>query len=209
MFELVLMRHGETVGQSSIRLYGKTDIALSAVGEAQIARAAEALRGEGFARVLASPLSRSRRAAELVAAEQEPTPPVVVVDDFREVDFGHWEGLTFDEVGARDPSGLQQSRELGQAFGYPGGESRSAFWARVQAAARGALQAGAGRAAAVLHKGVIKAVIAELTGMPATEAAALPVSLAGYYRLRAGRDGFWDIREANVTRHLGELDLGG
>lgn len=209
MFELVLVRHGETVGQSSIRLYGATDIALSEVGEAQVMRAAEALKDEGFARVIASPLCRSRRAAELVAARQRPPAPVVVVPDLREVDFGDWEGLTFDEVGARDPQGLHDSRTLGQKFGYPGGESRASFWARVQAVARTLEFAGSGRAAAVLHKGVIKAVIAALTGMPEAEAAALPVSLAGYYRLRAGRDGFWDIREANVTGHLGELDLGG
>ena len=33
MTDLILLRHGETVGQSSIRLYGATDIALSPIGE--------------------------------------------------------------------------------------------------------------------------------------------------------------------------------
>ena len=56
--EIVLVRHGETVGQSSIRLYGATDIALSAVGLQQIERLAAGLRAEGFAAVLASPLQR-------------------------------------------------------------------------------------------------------------------------------------------------------
>jgi broad specificity phosphatase PhoE len=35
--ELLLVRHGETVGQSSIRLYGATDVALSDEGELQMA----------------------------------------------------------------------------------------------------------------------------------------------------------------------------
>ena len=65
---LVLLRHGETVGQSSIRLHGATDVALSSVGEQQAQRAAAALAGRHFARVLCSPLQRARRTAEIVLA---------------------------------------------------------------------------------------------------------------------------------------------
>lgn len=207
--ELVLVRHGETVGQSSIRLYGATDLALSDVGVAQIVRVAAALRGEGFSRVLASPLQRSRTAAELVAGAQSPPAAVEVVPEFAEVDFGAWEGLTFEEVAQRDPDGLARYHADAFAFTYPGGESRRAFWSRVQAGARRVFASTSGRTAAVLHKGVIKATIAALTGMPAEEAAALPVSLAGYYRLRGRSDGRWDISLGNITGHLGELHLGG
>ncbi len=204
--EIVLVRHGETVGQSSIRLYGATDVALSPVGSAQIERVAAALQGEAFAAVLASPRVRSRAAAEIVARGRA---EVVVVPEFAEVDFGAWEGLTFAEVAARDPEGLARYHAEGHDFTYPGGESRRAFWDRVQAGARRVLAPARGRVAAVLHKGVIKAVIAALTGMPVAEAAALPVSLAGVYRLRPGPDGRWDISLQNATGHLGELDLGG
>lgn len=207
--EIVLVRHGETVGQSSIRLYGATDVALSAIGLAQIERVAAALRGEVFAAVLASPRVRSRAAAEIVARGQSPAAEVVVVPEFAEVDFGAWEGWTFEEVAARDPDGWARYHAEGHAFTYPGGESRAAFWARVQAGARRVFAPARGRVAAVLHKGVIKATIAALTGMAIDEAAALPVSLAGVYRLRPGADGRWDISLRNTTEHLGELDLGG
>lgn len=208
--ELVLVRHGETLGQSSIRLYGATDILLSAVGLQQIERVAAALRAsEGVAAVLASPLQRSRVAAGLVAGVLLPPPPVTVVPEFAEVDFGRWEGLTFAEVEARDPEGLRRYHAEGLGFTFPGGESRQAFWDRVQAGARRVFAAPAPRTVAVLHKGVIKAVIAALTGMPPAAAAVLPVSLGGVYRLRAGADGRWDIHVHNATDHLGELDLGG
>lgn len=206
--EIVLVRHGETVGQSSIRLYGATDVALSAVGAAQIERVAAALQDEAFAAVLASPRVRSRAAAEIVARGRAGA-EVVVVPEFAEVDFGAWEGLTFEEVAARDPEGLARYHAEGHDFTYPGGESRRAFWARVQAGARRVLAPARGRVVAVLHKGVIKGVIAALTGMPVAQAAALPVSLAGVYRLRPGPDGRWDISLQNATGHLGELDLGG
>jgi broad specificity phosphatase PhoE len=209
--ELVLVRHGETEGQSSIRLHGATDVALSSLGLQQIERVAAALAAEpGFAAVLASPLQRSRAAAALVAAGQRPPPPVTVVPEFAEVDFGAWEGLTFAEVAERDPSGHGRYVAEGLGFTYPGGESRQAFWDRVQAGARRVLATPASpRVAAVLHKGVIKAVIAALTGMPHAEAIALPVSLAGVYRLHHRADGRWDIHVQNATDHLGELDLGG
>jgi broad specificity phosphatase PhoE len=202
--EIVLVRHGETVGQSSIRLYGATDVALSSLGLQQIERVAAVV--EGCAAVLASPLQRSRVAAERVAAGRV---PVTVVPEFAEVDFGAWEGLTFEEVGQRDPDGLRRFHAEGLEFAYPGGESRRGFWDRVQGGARRVLAPVSTRVAAVLHKGVIKAAIAALTGMSHAEAAALPVSLGGIYRLGRGADGRWDIRGRNATQHLGELDIGG
>lgn len=207
--EIVLVRHGETAGQSSIRLYGATDVALSEVGVAQIERVAAALRDEPFATVLASPRVRSRAAAAIVARGRTPAPAMIVVPEFAEVDFGAWEGWTFEEVAARDPDGWARYHAEGHDFTYPGGEARRAFWARVQGGARRVLASTRGRVAAVLHKGVIKATIAALTGMSRAEAGALPVSLAGIYRLRPTEDGRWDISQQNFTGHLGELDLGG
>jgi broad specificity phosphatase PhoE len=207
--EIVLIRHGETVGQSSIRLYGATDIALSSLGLQQIERVAAAHRGEGFAAVLASPLQRSRVAAELVAQALVPPPPVTVVPEFKEVDFGAWEGWTFEEVADRDPEGLRRFHAEGLDFTYPGGESRRSFWERAQAGARRTLAQAEGRVVAVLHKGVIKAVLAALTGLSHAEATTLPVSLAGIYRLRRGQDDRWDIHGHNATQHLRELDIGG
>lgn len=207
--ELVLVRHGETVGQSSIRLHGATDVALSPVGLAQIEAVAAALRDEPLTAVFASPLRRSRVAAEIVAGAQARPPAVEVVAEFREVDFGAWEGLTFEEVAERDPEGLRRFQAEGQDFAYPGGELRRSFWERVQAAALRSLAPARGRVAAVLHKGVIKATIAALTGISAAEAGELPVSLGGVYRLARGAGGRWDISQRNATGHLGALDLGG
>lgn len=210
----MLVRHGETTGESSIRLHGATDVPLSALGLQQIERVAAALASvnperAGFTAVLASPLRRSRAAAEIVAASQRQAPPVTVVPEFTEVDFGAWEGLTFEEVALRDPENLGRYHAEGMAFTYPGGESRRAFWTRVQAGARRVLLPTSTRVVAVLHKGVIKATIAALTGMSHDEAAALPVSLGGIYRLGARADGRWDILGQNATEHLGELDIGG
>jgi broad specificity phosphatase PhoE len=99
--ELWLVRHGETVGGSSTRLYGSTDLALSDVGRRQMERVRDALAGVTFDRVNTSPLRRSREAASLV--HPAPLPPHEVHAAFTEIDFGHWEGLTADEIAARHP----------------------------------------------------------------------------------------------------------
>ena len=211
MTELVLLRHGETVGLSSIRLYGATDIPLSAVGEAQLERAAVALGPQPFARVFTSPLQRARRSAEIVLAAQRQPATLEVVPDLREIDFGSWEGWTYAEAEARDPENFARWHSEGARFTYPGGESRSAFHARVHAAVLALLATpGPGPILGVLHKGVIKAVLAALTGQSPADVAGLPISLGSLHRLRStGPSGsVWTLVATNETAHLGDLDLG-
>jgi broad specificity phosphatase PhoE len=209
MTDLVLLRHGETVGQSSIRLYGSTDIPLSPIGEAQLGRAAAALSPHRFVRVLTSPLQRARRSAEIVLAAQREPAALEVVTDFREIDFGAWEGWTYAEAEARDPDGYRRWHSEGTAFTYPAGESRSAFHARVHAAAHALLAApGPGPILGVLHKGVIKAVLAALTGQTPEAVASLPISLGSLHRLR-WTGSVWELVATNETAHLGDLDIGG
>jgi broad specificity phosphatase PhoE len=204
MTELILLRHGETVGQSSIRLYGATDIALSPVGEQQAARAAQALKAHSFTRIVTSPLQRARRSAEIVrAAQPSPSAPLEVLHDLREVDFGSWEGLTWAEVEARDPDNHRAWHRERLQFTYPGGEARQSFLRRVHAAAL-AIPAHPGPTLAVLHKGVIKAVIAALTGMPAEDATGLPVPLGSLHHLHHTGES-WRLITVGRTDHLGDL----
>ena len=90
------------------------------------------------------------------------------------------------------------------------GVSRASFHARVRDAALTHLGAPCeqGPVLAVLHKGVIKAVLAALTGRPPAEFAELPVTLGSLHRLRWRPDGAWELASSNETAHLGELDLG-
>jgi broad specificity phosphatase PhoE len=208
MTDLILLRHGETVGQSSIRLYGATDIALSPIGEQQVSRAAAVLKDHRFARVLSSPLQRARRSAEIVLATLTDAPPLELVPGFREIDFGAWEGWTYAEAEARDPDGYARWQTEGHSFTYPGGESRSGFLARIAAAAATAIDPARGPTLAVLHKGVIRATLAALIGRPTADLADLAISLASLHRLR--HDGArWQLLSTGETAHLGDLDLGG
>ena len=72
---LVLVRHGETVGESSIRYFGSTDVVLSAAGCRQMEQVRTALGGEMFDAVYTSALQRAIRAARIISPE---IPPQIV-----------------------------------------------------------------------------------------------------------------------------------
>ena len=64
---LILVRHGETAGQSSIRYYGATDVPLSDLGRTQAREARNRIPGETFDAVWASSLSRAWESAQIIA----------------------------------------------------------------------------------------------------------------------------------------------
>ena len=132
---LVLVRHGETTGKSSIRYFGRTDVELSELGRAQMRAAASWLAARtgvtSFAPVFASPLKRASEGARIIAGAMSAT---VTIAEFVEVDFGLFEGLTADEIRDRHPIEFERwTRDrLADGYAYPAGESRAAFTARVE-----------------------------------------------------------------------------
>jgi broad specificity phosphatase PhoE len=181
---ILLVRHGETDGESSIRFYGSTDVGLSTEGLEQVARAGRQVRAQPIDLVVASPLRRSWRAAWIAGGGA----PVRLESDFREVDFGRWEGLTGEEIRARDPVLFEDWQSGADGFAYPEGESREELRARVARGLERLLAARVHSALLVLHKGVIRVIVEQLTGE------ALPLGeppLGGVVTLTLGSDGRW------------------
>jgi broad specificity phosphatase PhoE len=199
--ELWLVRHGETVGGSSTRLYGSTDLALSDVGRRQMERVRGAVAGVVFDRLITSPLQRSREAAEIVHPRQEPAATVIAA--FTEIDFGEWEGLTADEVAAGYPAEHARWRNADQDWGFPGGETRSCFRARVSAAVDAHLATAGGRSLLVLHKGVVKTILGSLLAETPEVYAARACELGSIHVLERPRGAAWRLRDAGLIDHLG------
>jgi broad specificity phosphatase PhoE len=194
---LVLVRHGETVGQSSIRYFGSTDVDLSLAGFRQMEQVRTALAGEVFEAVYTSMLQRTIRAARIIS----PQIPPQIVAGFNEVNFGDWEGLTREEIEARDPVLFRQWRAALSEFTYPGGDAAPAFRARVAAALRALLPAAPERVLVVAHRGVIATIVAELLRLSTAERAAWPIDLASIHVLEA-TNGTWRATLVNERRHL-------
>ena len=160
MRRLVLLRHGETTGDSGSRYHGSSDHDLSPVGREQIRLAAVKLHNEHFDVIASSPLRRAWQSAWILGQGR----PIKLVSGFREIHFGRWEGLTRDEIEAADPTLFEDWVKHAPGFEYPGGEPRSEFKARVEQGL-GELAAVPGNSALVVaHKGVIRTIVELLTG---------------------------------------------
>ena len=84
------LRHGETDWNRQGLQQGSVDIPLNETGLAQAREAAKLLRGRGIATIVASPLSRARVTAEIVAEALGLS--VTLEADVREVAWGVEEG---------------------------------------------------------------------------------------------------------------------
>ncbi len=199
MRRLVLVRHGETVGQSSIRYYGRTDVALSDLGRRQMERVGAALAGEAFDAVYTSPLQRALASARLVAPGIEPQ----AIAGFAEVNFGRWEGLTREEIEALEPDLYRRWRVADVDFIYPDGDAVAGFRARVINAFRTLLPSAPEHLLIVVHTGVIRTILSELLRLPNPDGAAWRIDLASIHVVAAASDRRgWRLEIMNDTRHL-------
>lgn len=94
-----LARHGATAWSVAGQHTGRTDVPLTAAGEADARRLAARLAGGAFAQVLASPSQRARRTCELAGYGAR----AAVDPDLAEWDYGAYEGMTTAEILARRP----------------------------------------------------------------------------------------------------------
>jgi broad specificity phosphatase PhoE len=181
---IVLVRHGETVGESSIRFHGSGDVALSDEGRAQMRAAAAQVPGEGFGLVVASRLQRAWEAATIMV----PGRAVQLEPGFCEVDFGRWEGLTREEIAARDPELFEQWQAQPAEFGFPDGEKREDFRNRVHAGLGRLLATRESSAIVVAHKGIVREIVEKLTG---TRPESEEVGLGAVLQVTRRSDGSW------------------
>ncbi len=121
-FRLVLLRHGETEWSRDHRHTGRTDIALTPLGEEQARAARGEIAGLGLVDplVLVSPKQRAVRTAELAGLRD-----VRLDEDLVEWDYGDYEGLTTPEIRESAPGWTVFTDPV------PGGESAAQVGARA------------------------------------------------------------------------------
>lgn len=159
---LILARHAQVDPRYAGRFLGRTDVPLSDLGRRQAAALAAAIQKKQVDAFCASPLRRAHQTAELLGPDAQPDA------DLREIDFGRWEGCSFEEIAAAGPpEQIDRWRRFDLAFCFPDGESLGGFVARVaQVADR--ISAGQSKTTlAVTHGGVIRAMICHLLGLEA------------------------------------------
>lgn len=178
--ELLLIRHGEAEGNAEGRFLGRMDVPLSARGKAQAKR----LRGilPPSAAFVCSPMSRALETAALATGCE--AGDLRTDAGLREIDFGDWEGLTFEEIQARDPERVNSWAAFEEEFRFPGGESLAGFQERARLAAERLMNADDETLVAFTHGGMIRALICHFLGLEARHYLLFEVRPASITRLR-------------------------
>jgi len=157
---LLLMRHGEVEGGSTGRFLGATDLPLSEEGRRQARAVVSCIKQAKPGVCYCSPSKRTQETARVVARGIK----TKVEPDLREVDFGEWEGKTFEEISASNPEHVQRWTEF-EGFVFPGGEAIDGFVSRIQSAVKRMAAEQAEVVLAVTHGGVIRMIICHLLGL--------------------------------------------
>ena len=132
-----LVRHGETDWNLTKKIQGSTDTELNETGICQAKQLAEKLLLNNIhpCAVYTSPLKRAHVTADTIAEAYRPRCshplPVIAHPGLTELDFGNWEGLTWDQVREQYPEDYNCWRQ-NRRYEHPtGGESYQELLDRV------------------------------------------------------------------------------
>lgn len=157
---LYLLRHGTTALQG---LYvGSTDVSLTEEGREQVIRTGKVLVGERIDHIFCSPMKRCRETLNLLHLDRA----YEIDENLREIDFGRWEGQSFEEINRTDIELVEEWRTESENFCFPEGESVRAFSRRVKIFAQKMLAARGNRILVIAHGGTVRHLLCIFLGLP-------------------------------------------
>lgn len=129
MVKLILVRHALTVDNQKSRLSGHIDSSISEEGKEQIDKLTNYLKDFDIDKIYTTTSSRTKstvkKLSELKSIE------IIERESLKEISFGNFEGLTFDEIKDKYPKEFQDMIEKGYEYKYPNGESLIDSYNRV------------------------------------------------------------------------------
>lgn len=167
MNRLVLIRHAET--DLAGKFCGQSDPDLNAVGVRRLESLVEEIAPLGIQLIYSSDL---RRAASTAAAISERIQVAVELrPGLREIHFGLWEGLSWNEIEQQYPHEAELWAREFPRRSPPHGESYRDFTARVEAEFSRLIRENEGMVSAVVtHRGVLEYALTRLFGFSEAEA---------------------------------------
>jgi phosphoserine phosphatase len=118
---LIILRHGRTEWNRVERFRGRADIGLDDVGMKQAEAAAKRIREWPISAIYSSPLRRATTTAEIMAAPLGLS--VMLMPGMVDIDYGVWQGLSTEDVMAREGHLYSQWMESPHKVKFPRGES--------------------------------------------------------------------------------------
>jgi len=137
------------------RYVGARDVPLSPEGCRQIESLRSILLDQKVDKCVSSPMLRCRQSSEILF----PGHKISYDEDLYEIDFGRWEGLTFQEIAKEDPALVDKWADWSLEFCFPEGECIGHFVERVHNAGTRIAAFSEENVMLIAHGGVIRALL--------------------------------------------------
>ena len=164
MTRVYLVRHGQTEWNKSLTFRGRIDIPLNERGHREAEAIAEALKDKKIDAIYTSPLRRSIETAQPTAKffNLEIRPFQGLID----INYGDWEGLTFDEVKKRYGDQYKKWEERPELVMFPNGETLDEARERSFRGFKEILRENAGRSILIIpHRVINKVLLCAILGL--------------------------------------------
>jgi len=205
MTRLIFVRHGQTIWNLEMKYQGQTDIVLTEKGLLQAKLVSKRLANEPLSAVYSSDLNRAFRTAEAIASTHGLN--VIAIPELREISFGEWEGLTYNNINSGWPSIMDKLFTCPDEVRIPGGETFPELKERASSAVQRIVAAHPNETVAVVsHGGTIRTILC----------AALDIHLNHVWNIKQDNTAvniveYYDGRNlvtlVNDTHHLTKADL--
>jgi len=201
--QVLLAPHAVTDWNEEGRFQGHSDTPLSEVGRRQAARLLQRLAGEQIQEVLSSDLRRAWETALAVAVPCRL--PLRCEARLRELDFGAWDGMTYEEIQEADASHLKAWEADMLQTAPPGGETLTQLAERVGALLTGlTVEGGVQRTVLVVaHRGSLQVLLCLALGLPPQARWKFRLEPASLSEIDLYPEGAI-LTRLNDTHHLGE-----
>lgn len=181
------IRHAPVTAAAG-RLYGQMDVDCAVSDERSFSTLADTLPADAV--WLVTPLRRTLKTFEAIAAKADPLPTPVVEPAFIEQSFGRWQGMSWDEMQDIDPKAYTDFWRDPTRSAPPEGESYVAQMDRTRNAIQRLSAEHAGRdIVSISHGGTIRAAVALALDLTPEAAMAVVVDNLSITRLSHVKDG--------------------
>lgn len=198
---LLLIRHGETDWNATLRYQGHAATPLNEQGRDQARKAGERLARYGATALYTSDIVRASETAAIIGEFVGLAPQTM--PELREIDVGQWEGLTPEELYRRFPEHMQAFDRDPARTVRLGGESYAQLQERALIALT-TIQQRHGDGEVVLgvsHGGTIRALLCHIIGLDLAHFGRLWLDNGSFTELRHGSRG-WRLVRLNDAAHM-------
>ncbi len=194
--EIFLLRHGETLWNFEKRCQGLTDLELNETGLEQARDVAQHLKKEKIHAVFSSNLRRALQTANAISEMHDLE--VITDRDFRELDHGEFEGLTFTEIQATYADFIRAWREKPANLAIPGGESIADVDKRAWRAIEKIKRHYPHKTVVIVsHQFPMVSILCRITGTPLNRYRSFHVDPCGLIRISYSEKQGWKLAQAN------------